>query len=203
MGWLYMQRGSLGGHASASAYLDAQFTYERALDDGGTTGLRVLASSCPQNRVYYAAAQVMTNRQGGEIIAIICLVRWNPHDREGLVFGYKDMTENMGPYEAECPAAILDLLTATENAHALDWRRRCRASLERKSRKLADGDRIRLSATITFADGHEGSEFLVERRGRRTVLRDPTSGRGYRISRLMQRDWTIVPVTRVHKTRFC
>ena len=134
MGWLYMQRGSLGGHASASAYLDAQFTYERALDDGGTTGLRVLASSCPQNRVYYAAAQVMTNRQGGEIIAIICLVRWNPHDREGLVFGYKDMTENMGPYEAECPAAILDLLTATENAHALDWRRRCRASLERKSR---------------------------------------------------------------------
>jgi hypothetical protein len=105
----------------------------------------------------------------------------------------------MGPYEAECPAAILDLLTATENAHALDWRRRCRASLERKSRKLADGDRIRLSATITFTDGHEGSEFLVERRGRRTVLRDPTSGRGYRISRLMQRDWTIVPVTRVHK----
>ena len=43
MGWLYMSRGSLGGHASASAYLDAQFTYERQVEAGGTSGLRVLA----------------------------------------------------------------------------------------------------------------------------------------------------------------
>ena len=202
MGWLYMSRGSLGGHASASAYLDAQFTYERQVEAGGTSGLRVLASACPRNRVYYAAAQVMNGGVGGELFAIVCLVRWNPQDREGLIFGYKDLTEHMGPYEADCPARILDLLTETDNQHALDWRRRCRANLERRSRRLNDGDTIRMAQTVTFTDGHIGTEFVVERRGRRIVLRDPVSQRGYRITRLMERDWSLVPMTRIHKTLF-
>src|SRR3546814_14323820 len=68
MGWLFMPRGSMGGHASAKAYLDDQFTYERVHDDGSSRGLKVLASTCPGNRVYYAATQVMTNGQGGEKI---------------------------------------------------------------------------------------------------------------------------------------
>ena len=34
MGWLYMTRSGMGGHDSAKAYLDAQFTYERTGDDG-------------------------------------------------------------------------------------------------------------------------------------------------------------------------
>ena len=90
MGWLYMPRHSLGGHMSAKSYLDAQFTYDRPQEEGGSRGLKVLASACPGNRVYYAAAQVMTNGVGGEIFAIVCLVRWNPRDKEGMIFGYKD-----------------------------------------------------------------------------------------------------------------
>jgi hypothetical protein len=66
-----------GTHGTAKTYLDAQFTYERE-NEGGSRGLRVLASSCPQNRVYYAAAQVMTNGVGGDVFAIVCLVQWNP-----------------------------------------------------------------------------------------------------------------------------
>ena len=108
----------------------------------------------------------------------------------------------MGPYEADCPARILDLLTETDNQHALDWRRRCRANLERRSRRLNDGDTIRMAQTVTFTDGHIGTEFVVERRGRRIVLRDPVSQRGYRITRLMERDWSLVPMTRIHKTLF-
>ena len=65
MGWLYMPRQSLGGHASAKSYLDAQFTHERPQEEGGSRGLKVLASACPGNRVYYAATQVMTNGVGG------------------------------------------------------------------------------------------------------------------------------------------
>ena len=90
MGWLYMPRCSMAGHASPTAYLDDQFTYIRDQEDGSTRGLKVIASSCPGNRVYYAAAQVLTNGIGGDIVAIVCLVRWNPKDKEGLIFGYKD-----------------------------------------------------------------------------------------------------------------
>src|SRR3546814_1917782 len=93
MGWLYMPRTSLGAHTSAKSYLDAQFTYERQLEDGSSKGLQVLASACPQNRVYYAAAQVITDGVAGEVFAIVCLVRWNPNDKEGMIFGYKDMEE--------------------------------------------------------------------------------------------------------------
>ncbi|ASY46837.1 MULTISPECIES: DUF6927 domain-containing protein [Sphingomonadaceae] len=202
MGWLYMPRQSLGGHASAKSYLDAQFTHERPQEEGGSRGLKVLASACPGNRVYYAATQVMTNGVGGEIFAIVCLVRWNPRDKEGMILGYKDMEESMGPCEDGCPAHILDLLTATDNKYALDWRERCRANLARRGRKLSDGDRIRLEAPVTFSDGHVGQEFVVSKRRRKLLLRDPTNGSFYRISRLMERAWSVVPVTKVHKTVF-
>lgn len=202
MGWLYMPRASLGAHQSAKSYLDDQFTYERDGGDGTRRGLKVLASSCPGNRVYYAAAQVITNGIGGEIFAIVCLVRWNPRDKEGLVFGYKDMDESMGPCEDHCPKSILDLLTPTEKEYALDWRRRCRENLARRTRRVEDGDRIRLSEPMTFTDGHVGQEFIVEKRGRRVVLRDPDRHGCYRISRFMDRGWSVVPTTKVHRTVF-
>ena len=197
-----MSRASLGGHTSAKSYLDAQFTYDRPQDDGSSHGLKVLASACPGNRVYYAATQVITDGKPGEVFAIVCLVRWNPHDKEGFILGYKDMEESMGPHEADCPARILDLLTSTDKQYALDWRARCRANHERRTRKLADGDRIRLPEPMKFTDGHVGQEFIVSKRGRRTVLRDPETGGHYRISRLMERAWSIVRVTKVHNTLF-
>src|SRR3546814_16727894 len=80
----------------------------------------------------------------GIVFAVVCLVRWNPRSRDGHQFGYKDMSENMGPCEADCPAAILELLSPTDHEYALDWRARCRANLVLRARKLSDGDRIRL-----------------------------------------------------------
>lgn len=201
MGWLTMPFSSMGGHASAKAYLDDQFTYSREVD-GGTSGLKVLASSCPQNRTYYAAAQVVTNGVGGEVFAIVCKVLWNPNTKTGEQFGYKDMTESMGPCEDGCPQHILDFLTPTDKEHAIDWRRRCAESLKRRARKVTDGDRVRLTEPVTFSDGHVGQEFIVEKRGRRLTLRDPERHSRYRISRFMERQWQIVPTTKVHKTIF-
>lgn len=201
MGWLTMSRYHMGGHATAKSYLDAQFTYARDVD-GVMCGLTVLASSCPQNRTYYAAAQVMVDGVGTDIFAIVCLVTWNPKSKSGEHFGYKDMDESMGPCEDHCPAHILDLLTPTDKEHANDWRRRCRTNLERRARKVEDGDRIKLAAPLTFVDGHVGDEFIVAKHGRRLSFCDPTTRLSYAISRFMERDWTIVPVTRVHKTLF-
>jgi hypothetical protein len=112
------------------------------------------------------------------------------------------LSENMGPCEDGCPQHILGLLTPTDKEHALDWRRRCAENLKRRSRKIADGDRIRLEQPVTFSDGHVGQEFIVEKQGRRVTLRDPETRGRYRISRLMERQWRLVPTTKIHKTIF-
>lgn len=65
MGWLFMSRHSMG-YPTPKSNLDAQFTYDHRQKDGSSQGLKVIASSCPQNRVYCVAAQVMTDGIGGE-----------------------------------------------------------------------------------------------------------------------------------------
>lgn len=121
MGWLYMQ--SLSGFASPKAYLDDQFTYS----SGGSTA-RMLRSEVVGGRVYYAAVEMLKPSEPRQVFALVCLVDHNPRDPEDYVFGYKDMSEDMGPIESDCPAAILDLLTPTTRQYALDWRARCRAN---------------------------------------------------------------------------
>ena len=109
MGWLFMR--SLGGHATPKAYLDDQFSYAR--DDHRS---RVLVSGLVAMRTYYAAVEQITVSTGArQVWALVCLVRYNRRDREGFIFGYKDMAESMGPYEDACPARVLDQLTATDN----------------------------------------------------------------------------------------
>ncbi|MDX3911046.1 MAG: hypothetical protein QHC67_14675 [Sphingobium sp.] len=203
MGWLYMNRHHMGGHATAKSYLDAQFTFDwEAGEDGIAHSARVLASSCPGNRVYYAAVQYRANGEITEVLGIVCLVRWNPKDKDNLHFGYKDLSEKMGPCEDGCPSHILDLLTPTDNEYALDWRRRCRANLQRRSRKIEDGMRIRLAEPVTFTDGYEDSEFIVVKRGRSITFRVPDGHGRYRITGFRERDWSVAVQTRVHRTVF-
>ena len=85
MGWLYMQ--SLKGHSGPRQYLDAQFTFERP-----EATSKVLRSALVGMRVYYAAVEQIRIASGErEVWALICLVRYNPRDPEGYIFGYKDM----------------------------------------------------------------------------------------------------------------
>jgi len=199
MGWLTMPFSSMGGHKTATAYLDAQFTWENADENGAIKGYKVLASSCPGNRVYYAAVQETVDGVQKSIFAAICLVHWSPRSKTGEQFGYKDMTEHAGPNEARCPRHILDLLTPTDNAYALDWRRRCLDHLRRRARPVEDGDRIRLAEPLRFTDGLECAEFIVVKQGRKLRFRHPESHGLYRISRFRERDWSIVPVPKIHK----
>lgn len=189
MGWLYMR--SLAGYATPKAYLDAQFTYDR---DTGSS--RVLASSLVGRRTYYAAVEWVPAASGErEVWGLVCLVRYNPRDREGLVFGYKDMSESMGPCESECPARILDLLTATQNTYALAWRERCRACLLDRAALAAKptpkpGDVVVLAEPLLFRDGRTFSRFeAVAWPGRRRgglVYRSELGGL-YRIPKLKDR----------------
>ncbi len=203
MGWLFMNRHHMGGHATPKSYLDAQFTFINAPDDNGIArGARVLASSCPGNRVWYAAVQYSENGVPTDVIAMVCLVKWNPRDKEAMHFGYKDMSESMGPCEAEAPENILRLLTPTTNENALDWRRRCLARLQKRSRKIVDGMRVKFPQAITFTDGFTGDEFTVIKRGATITFRPVGTYGHYRIRNFRDLEWSIVPETKVHRTVF-
>lgn len=201
MGWLFMSRFSMGGFETPKQYLDDQFTYSRE-SEGKTYGLRVLGSACVGNRVYYAACEPTREGKVEPAFAVICLVRWNPRSPTNEHFGYKDMTEDMGPCEAGCPARILDLLGPTKKEYAVAWRARCREAIAKRKRDLPDGGILRFAEPIRFTDGYVGQEFKIERAGRnvRLVARD-NHGR-YTVSRLRERDWQIIPQTKVHAAVF-
>lgn len=189
MGWLYMR--DCAPYSGPKAYLDNQFTYH---NDAKTS--TVLASRIVGNKVYYAACEQVDKLTGAkEVFAIVCLINCNPRAADGHTFGYKDMTEHMGPCEAECPEAILDELTPTEDAGALEWRARCRAfHAKRRARpKPADGDLLILGSPMKFTDGHEGRRFRVVKHGRRLLFRAPETGGYYRLGKLDRLDWSVVP----------
>ncbi|MDQ2861952.1 MAG: hypothetical protein M3T55_14790, partial [Pseudomonadota bacterium] len=76
MGWLFMK--SLNGHSGPRQYLDDQFTYQRPENRS-----RVLRSALVKMRVYYAALEQVRVTGQFEVFALVCLVRYNPRDREG------------------------------------------------------------------------------------------------------------------------
>jgi hypothetical protein len=193
----------MGGFETPKAYLDNQLTWERRDEENGTLdGCRVI-KSVSTGSAYYAAVE----RYGNDdvvsyVTAVICLVRWNPNAASGEIFGYKDMDENSGPYEAGCPRSVLDCLGPTSHPHALDWRNRCYRNLRLKERKLADGDIIRLPEPMRFTDGSEHSEFRVVKQGSRIELTLPAGGGRFKISRLMERRFEVVKPAQAVRTFF-
>ena len=194
MGWLYMT--SLEGHSGPRQYLDAQFTFERP-----DSISKVLRSALAGMRVYYAAVEQIRIATGArEVWAAICLVRYNPRDSEGHIFGYKDMEESMAPCDCDCPAPILDLLTPTDAQHALQWRARCRENAAARRGKAARtspgvGQVIVFDEPLSFADGRsfQRPEVIANPRGHRTVLfRAHGSSSLYRIHNIKSRSYQLV-----------
>jgi hypothetical protein len=179
--------------ATPKAYLDNQCTYPPDPDKGRETGLRVLKSTV-RSGAYYAACQSYDARGPKETFAIICLVKWNPGARSGEEFGYKDMTETMGPYHYDCPASILDLLGPPGNEYAANWREALPGAARADfAPQAAPGDMLVLAEPLMFTDGQSERSFRVVQSGKKTVLRRVSDGIGVKISKLMSRAWTIVP----------
>ncbi len=194
MGWLFMS--SLGGHSGPREYLDAEFTCERL----GRSS-KVLRSALVRMRTYYAAVEVLTEGSEREVWACVCLVKYNPRDREGYIFGYKSMEESLGPCEIECPIAILDLLTPTDNDYAVKWRSSCRegAAARAAKPKLRHGQLITFAAPIRFADGRTHQTLRVDiddRYNRRIRFRSPEGHGFYRIGGLKGLDYIVADETK-------
>lgn len=124
--------------------LDDQFTWTRAEDEtlpgGGVAraGRSEVLKSAMVGSVYYAA--VRTEIRGKPAVTWAAVCRTRGADRTvGGVWGCKAMDETVGPDFHDCPAAILALLSPTEDAVANEWRRMCRERLAEKARVRREG----------------------------------------------------------------
>ena len=150
-------------------------------------------------RVYYAAVeQVVAATDKREVWGAVSLVDYNPRDREGYIFGYKDMSETMGPCECDCPDAILDLVTPTDHQYADEWRARCRDNTAERRARCATptpraGHTIIFDTPLSFSDGQQMTDSMSSPipppRNHRTVLyRALGSGSLYRISNVKHKN---------------
>jgi hypothetical protein len=133
MGWTV---GALEGPFSSRAAI--------AFDLGEEFATRVIAT-VRLGTVIYAAVR---SADGLEVFGLVLLA-----ERRDGILSTKPISEDMGPAEDRCPARILDLLTGPSNDAARDWRRRCRARVDRgRPRK---GQLVVFAAPIRFTDGSE------------------------------------------------
>ena len=133
--------------------------------ENGEHRSKVLASSIVGS-TYYAAVEQHGAKGYHAIFAAIILTSTSKNRYGDRSWGYKDMSEDMGPYRYDCPARILDLLSPTDNETANKWRASCREALARrtKCRPLRAGMTIRLHHPMTFTDGAEINTFKVVER---------------------------------------
>jgi hypothetical protein len=107
---------------------DARAHIERGV--GSDAARRTLAAKRIGDVIYAAIEGQNGNGPADVFGAVILLER-----ARGWTY-YKVMDEGMGPFESECPAEILDLLTETTDNYSLAWRYRCRANLLDQTRAL-------------------------------------------------------------------
>ena len=176
MGWTY----AFERPSDPKAVLDGLMTWS---DGRGTR--RVLDSAIVRLRVYYAAVEHVTPDGGRQVWAAVFLVDFR-RGGDGLAFGYKDMTEHMGPVESECPERILRRLTPLTDVEdpqgwARAWRERCWANLTaRRSRRLTEGAQVKTRAAFSLPSG-ACDLFTAVRSGRAWRFRASTDGRLYRL----------------------
>lgn len=78
------------------------------------------------NTTYYAAVK-QTNLKSGNSVVFGMTILTSTNLKDYFNFSYKEISEDMGPGDCQCPISILNLLDETTNQYALDWRERCYA----------------------------------------------------------------------------
>ncbi|HXJ38899.1 MAG TPA: hypothetical protein VNH18_06445 [Bryobacteraceae bacterium] len=147
--------------------------------------------------IYAAVESPRLDGEPGTTVWGLVVITSNDN-RDRFNFCHKEVSEDMGPCESDCPARILDLLSdPAPSEYAAKWRERCRANLAKKAaaKTIQPGQVIRFAEPIAFTDGYKGDTFkLMKRPGKRSVTFIPAEGgyTGYRISRWQTRDFAVV-----------
>jgi hypothetical protein len=117
MGWTTTYKSK---NTSAKEYIEDNLLVWKS----DTYSYRVLDGGVVKFRTYYGAVEKTEIATGNKtVFAVIILLNYYKDGYEN--FGYKDMSEDMGPVESQCPERILKLLTPTTSQYANEWRQRC------------------------------------------------------------------------------
>lgn len=150
MGWTY-------AHKSKNQTTQEFFTHE-------FEGLEILDCAVVKLRTAYLA--VRSTKNPNRVMATVCLLDYKPNDY--FNFGYKDMSEDAGPYRYECPARILALLTDEFiSEEAIKWRETCRANLIAKQSlpKLTAGLIVRSGNPLSWRKRKIDRMMIISTRG--------------------------------------
>jgi hypothetical protein len=176
MGWLYRH----DPIDDPVAYLTDRFSHE---DEHRTN--RVLDAARVANTVYMAVD--CTDKATGKSFVLAAVVLISNTRKHG--FGYKDMSETMGPYECACPDRIMRLLSPVTDipnpSYAADWRARvaahkiAAAELRTKRASLRPGSIVTLERAVSFRDGTAASVFRMRFVRRKTPIFEPVDRPGF------------------------
>jgi len=110
-------------------------------------------------------SQYIADDDGSFVIAVVFLT-----SRERGEWGYKDMSESMGPCYYDCPASILALLSPlTGEGYAKEWRAKCEETRKAKRAKVTPGSlphgaTVTLQEPLSFQGGVKEQTFTVQKR---------------------------------------
>jgi hypothetical protein len=152
MGWLFYH----ASHYRRNGGVDRK----KELDSKFTENYTVVKSAMV-SVVYYAAIR---NEKNGSVSAAIILT--SSDKKDGFNFGYKDMSEEMGPNESKCPKSILKLLTPTESEYAKQWRERCwayhkQANLPQAFKNLPIGTKVKWTVPSPNFNAFKQGEIVI------------------------------------------
>ena len=127
-------------------------------------------------------------------IAVVCLTKRNTHD--DMNFGYKDMDENCGPIESECPKRLLDMLTETNNKYALEWRKRCyeNARIKASKQKLYNGCVVEFAEPIDYRRFETRYFYVESTRKPKRILANGNTLVQFPARLLKSRDYNILTI---------
>jgi hypothetical protein len=127
MGWTFTQ-----GASRADIIHDCTKPW-----DTGSATVKCLAKTTVGNNLW--AVFEKTPKDGGEPERFIALFMLGSD--AGYGWGYKDITEGMGPPQTSCPLSYLDMVPQVADA---EWRERVRAHHSRTRQRLAVGQTLKL-----------------------------------------------------------
>jgi hypothetical protein len=150
MGWLF--KIDMLHHQTPAEYIAEHFSSET--DDHNAT---VLATATESGTIY---AAIRNEDKTTGVAYVLCGVfLFKNNRRDG--FGYKSMTETMGPTQVNCPDRIMRLLSPVEEipdpSYAAEWRSNVAAAKERrraarkKFESFQEGDTVRLPYSVQFS----------------------------------------------------
>lgn len=153
--------------------------------DGDRYANRVLAAARVGNTVYMALRCLEKTTGKSFVLAAVILI-FNTREHG---FGYKDMTETMGPTECACPDRIMRLLSPVEDipnpSYAAEWRARvaarkkANAEMRTKRASLRPGSLVTLQRAVAFPDGTTAAVFRMRSVRRRTPIFEPVDRPGF------------------------